>query len=847
MNQKPQTLPDFLYWACTAHNSKVAYKYRPRFRAIVWTYNDLLTHSIKFANELNSRGVNTGDCVIIIGHNSPYWAASFFGTQIQGAIAVPLPPESSEEFLKKIVNQTNAKLILKSKYLSFDVENIPQVNIEDVEKPAENLTFNAMRLNKDDIAQIVYTSGSTGDPKGVILTHENILSNVWGALDAIKLTRNAKLASILPLFHMLEQTGGMLVPLAVGGQVSHAASLNPNHLKWIFEDDGINRMLVVPEFLRLMRQRIIDQAKKDGSYEKLNALLKICGKIPSMKFRKIVFRKIHSQFKWNMHSFISGGAPLDKEVGDFWERIGIYIIQGYGLTETSPVLTINRYNCRKTDSVGKPIQGVLVKLSATEEILAKGPNIFKGYWKDEEKTKKSFTEDGWFKTGDIGFFDRDGHLRIKGREKFMIVLPSGEKVHPEDLEDKLRDEPEVKDCAVIGIQTGPNVEAHAALVLKDGVQISHKNVIERVNNNLMPYQRIKKSYVWPDRDFPRTPTRKVRKGEVESWIKSQVLGKHEETPANAYLSVTGRIIGQVLEVSDQEISDNKRLAADLKMDSLKRIELVARIENELNVSVDEANIGPNTTILDIKNMISSGQQSSLKYPFDKNIFSKFTVFLRKITFALLLKPIALYSAPVKVYGKENLKNLNSPALYFANHLTSVDAFLIYAILPSKLRPRLSIAGAADTVFEAKTQWLKFWTVFLKFLIPVFPFVRYGGQTKSSFIYIGRAIDRNFSVLLFPEGKISRTAKLLPFKEGAGLLATEMGTPVVLIKLAGTENVMPPDPEGTDPRWHWPKRSNTSVIFSKPIKIDPDMDYREVTKVLEKKMTELSSKNWANSN
>jgi len=834
-----KTLGELFQKACRTHGSKNAYTYRPLFRALSWTYEDIWAHAVAFVDILKKHGVKKGDRVILIGFNSPYWVAAFFGIQLRGAIAVPLSPESNPEFIKKIIAQTKAKIVFKDPLVRAERITSATLTITDVPKPSlHTFTLNTAEQSKDDIAEIVYTSGTTGDPKGVILTHNNILSNLRSARKAVPVNEQAHFISILPLFHMFEQLANLLVPLTVGAQVSYVASLNPNHLKWIFQDDHINRMLVVPEFLRVMYLRITEKAEEKGSLKTLELLLRISPFIPFMALRRILFWKVHKSIGWNMHTIISGGAALDQKVGMFWEALGIHVLQAYGLTETSPALCANRYQGRKVESVGKALEGVSLKIAEDGEILAKGANVFSGYWNNEEKTKEVFTKDGWFKTGDIGFFDKNKDLYIKGRKKFMIVLSSGENVYAEDIESELNKEPGISDSTIIGLKKNAGEEVHAVLLLKEAHVTESQQIIDRVNQRLLPYQRIQGFSIWPLDDFPRTPTRKIKKSEVAAQIIAQLQGKTQKTISSKDLSKLERIIAQILEIPEYEIKDDKRLVADLNLDSLRRIELVARIENDLSIAIDEAEIDQKTTVQDLKIMVADKHQMQIRHPFNARSFTSLATFAREIAQTIVISSALALFAPKEVRGLEHMKHVQHPTLFFSNHLSGADAFVIYGSLPWRIRRKLATAAAADRIFETDVTWVKVTRIFFGFILPIFPFARKTGQGKASLVYIGRIIDRNFSVLLFPEGQTSKSARFLPLKQGAGLLAIGMNIPIVPIKLTDTQYIIPTEEENKEQKFKLPKRHKVTVTFGKPFTVDQDMSYREATKYIEKMMKAL---------
>ena len=836
-NKRFKTLPELFSATCAAYASNTAYIWRPQFRQLTWTYKDAWNHATSFAQILSDHGVQKGDRVILIGFNSPFWVASFFGIQLKGAIAVPLSPESKPEFILNIIQQTEAKLIFKSSILSTQEISLPVINIEEVPKPSAPVHISSPDIKEEDIAEIVYTSGTTGNPKGVILTHKNLLSNLEGSRRAIPIDHTMRFVSILPLFHMFEQMGGMLIPLAAGAQVRYAASRSPNHLGRIFHDDKPDHMLAVPEFLRLIYLRIKEQAEKKHKLKMLEAMLRISRIIPSMALRRLFFRSIHKKFGWNMHTIASGGAPLEKEVCEFWESLGIYILQGYGLTETSPALTVNRHQKRVTASVGKPIKDVILKLSKNGEVLAKGPNIFSGYWRNKQKTEEIFDENGWLQTGDIGFFDAEGYLYIKGRKKFMIVLSSGEKVHPEDIEFELNKEYGVVDSTVLGLKKNGGEMVHAVLLLKKDAESDPKAIIDKVNARLTVHQRIQDFSIWEADDFPRTPTRQVKKREVLSIITDKTHAKKEEEISSQTVSNLQKIIGKTVEIPPQKIKDASRLVADFNLDSLKRIELVARIENEFSVALDESEINSKTTVEDIRKMITEKKQKQILYPFNVRPFGSYASFLRGLLQMFFIDPLIFIFAPLEIKGLENIRHIKHPVLFFSNHLSTFDPGVIYGALPTRIRKRLTVAAATEVLYETEVPWIKYSKRFLEFLFVMFPFSR-SRQVRSSLEYIGRILDRGFSVLIFPEGAMSRSEKMREFKEGTGLLAVEMGVPIIPIKLDGAQKVIPTGPEGEDPVFRWPSRHKVKITFGKPVRVDLKMTYKEATRFVEKKIQDL---------
>ena len=840
-----KTFQQFVKVIAKAYNNKPALKFRPRFRTLTWTYDDILLHSLQIAKELEKRNIQHGDKVLIWSYNSPYWIAAFFGIQLKGAVAVPINLQNKPDFIEKVAKQTDAKLLIKSERLpkiknlkNLDLEHVPDTTIKRIKEP---------KINENNLAEIVYTSGTTGEPKGVMLTHKNVLSNVKASLEAIPVNQGDRFLSILPLSHMFEQVGGMLVPLSAGAQVTYATALNSISIRKNLIDDKITKMLAVPEFLKLIIRRIETQAEEKGKKELLETFFKIGHGIPSMGLRRILFHSIIKKFG-KLHSIASGGAPLEKEIGGKWEDMGIYILQGYGTTETSPVVSVNTYEDRKIDSVGRPVHDVKVKIAEDEEVLVKGPNVTQGYFKNPKKTKESFTN-GWYRTGDAGYFDEDDHLHIKGRTKYMIVTEGGQNVYPEDIEFELNKMPNVEDSCVIGWKRGDRLEIHAALL---GKKIKNaEKIVETVNKKLASFQQIQGYSIWPLDDFPRTVTKKVKKDEVLSYLEKTSKGERIEKEIKE-ISAVEKLISQVSGTNIGKITDNKKLVADLKMDSLDRVELVSLLEEETGVVIDESSIGPKTTVRDIKSLVEKKIQKIEKYEFREWPLSHFVQRIRSWLQAILVLPWLSYYAPLKVEGLENLEDLELPAIFFSNHIGSLDAGIVVRALPSHIQEKLAIAAAIDTLWEHPK--FKKYAGFITLLYNVYPFARErtkSPQIKSSLEYTGRLLDRGFSILAFPEGRMAiatrdskfkdierfgrvREGELLPFKEGAGFLAVEMQVPVVPVKLVGSQFVY--HPRKSIPEL--PSKHEVIVKFGKPMIFSPNDSYIKATEMIQNAVKEL---------
>ena len=464
----PDTIVDFLHEATTQHGSRDALLIKPAFRYIRWSYDQLWEDSGRVATLIQRRGLVKGDQAILWGPNSPHWVLAFFGCLRAGVVLIPLDLRSAPDYVDRVISRTEPKLAFVSRLTpKEDVElGIPELYLEELESAIYGLPDpTPVTIHKNDLAEIMFTSGTTGDPKGVMLTHRNLTANIEGITQYISVARSSRLLSILPLSHMYEQMGGLFMALHSGASVTYPTSRQPTILARTMQERKVTTMLMVPQALELMMNGIEREVRRQGKERLWRILLKVAKHTP-FALRRHLFRTVHKKFGGKLDLIVSGGASLDLDLGRKWELLGVKVLQGYGATEASPVISNHTMDERRPDSTGRPLPNVQVNISDQGEILAKGENITPGYYNAPEETAKAF-ENGWYKTGDLGYFDEDGFLHIQGRVKDMIVLPSGQNVFPQDIQNILVKHPSVVDAVVVGLPKGTSVEVHAALVLED--------------------------------------------------------------------------------------------------------------------------------------------------------------------------------------------------------------------------------------------------------------------------------------------------------------------------------------------------------------------------------------------
>ena len=475
------------------------------------TYRMVLERARGFGGYLQTQNLRKGSSLIIWSASRSDWLVAYLGALLVGVVVVPLDVNSKESFLTRIVETTGAQLLVTThkQYEGLKEPTLPLVDIDAL--PQEPLdTAQLPAIGRDDLAELVFTSGTTGTPKGVMLSHYNIVSNATTAVKVVDIRSGDRALSILPLSHMFELTIEIAI-LHAGAVVVYARSLVPDTLMRLMNTQRITVMVLVPQALQLFLNGI-ERTVRQQKQEKAFALLRrVAARLP-FGWRRVPFRTVHQRFGGHFRFFVSGGAYLPPKLAEQWELMGFRVLQGYGATECSPVIAVNPQHDHNFASVGKPLPGVEVRIADDKEILVHGPNVALGYWKSAEATAAAF-QNGWYLTGDLGYLDEHQNLYIKGRKKNLIVLANGLNVFPEDIENVLHTNPLVKDAVVLGLmKKDGEPEVHAVLLLDEPDKA--KAIVQQANKQLAAHQQIRGYTVWPETDFPRTNTLKVKKLDV---------------------------------------------------------------------------------------------------------------------------------------------------------------------------------------------------------------------------------------------------------------------------------------------------------------------------------------------
>ena len=837
MADKPATLIDLLQHAADAHGQDAALSVKHGLRTECWTYRELGQRVAALANHFaNGTALKPGARIMICTANGPWTVAAHLGAMQAGLIVVPLDVGSSPDFIMRVAQKTEARLLIGGPGTPRP-DGIPFIDLLTM-KLAEHSSWNGRTPAADDIAQIVFTSGTTGDPKGSVLSHGNIVANVLSASAIVPENVPLHMVSILPLSHMLEQTVGLYLPILGGGSVHYASSLQPTRLLQELRRRQPTGMVVVPRFLEMMMKAIEQKVRERNQWAHWERLHKIAAALP-IGLRPHLFARLHRQLGGRLRFFLCGGASLPPDLARRWENTGIRIIEGYGSTECAPVIASNTYHDRQPGTVGRPIAGVGMKLSEEGEIWVRGANVSRGYWQDPERTALAFTADGWFRTGDVAEIADGGVYRIVARLNDRIVLPSGQKIYPADVEEQLRKENGVLDCVVVSLPDGRGREhVHAILRVEEDQDTEGiaRSAIRNANGRLGSHQQVLGHTIWKQGEFPHTQLGKIKRNELRSTLLAarpantiQMEGVSSLTGADDVAERLRALLKEIVRPPQRQATPGSDLGDDLNLDSLGLIELASAIEAQLGVPLEESQLAAVRTVSDLEKLVMSGSKTVQQEEFPSWQLTSLASGMRGILQSGLMLPAhAALCKPFEVEGAEHLAGLSGPLLLVANHSSHIDTLSVLKALPRHLRRKTAIAAASDYFY--RSHW---GGAFTSLVLNTFPFSR-AGNIRASLERCGELVDDGWSILIYPEGTRSPDGTLLPFKSGIGLLAKGLHIPVVPIAVDGGFAILP---KGA----RFPRRGPARVRFGPPVDVDPLAGTEHVTLALHDAVASLISK------
>ena len=849
-------LGEFLLPNFEAHLRERAYGQRRGYRMEWFTYGQVRDLCFRFVRELEARQIRKGDRVMLWGENCAEWVASFLGCVVAGVVVVPMDDGAAADFARRVLLQVGAKLVVCSHAHLPDIATPPFLILEELSGALSSHSTTAVQtesIDRNDALQIVFTSGTTAEPKGVVITHGNVLTNVAplaqqirGYLKYERLVHPVRFLNLLPLSHVFGQFLGMFLPPLMGGTVVFQNEFKPAEIVSTVRRERVSVIVSVPRVLQSLKQKLERDFEDQGELETFRQRFSAAQGKHFLR-RWWIFRNIHRQFGWKFWAFISGGAALDGETEEFWGRLGYAVIQGYGLTETTSLISVNHPFRLGKGSIGKVLPGREVKLAEDGEILVRGGGVASAYW-HSEASKNGYDKlaggladgvagnDGWYRTGDLGALDEAGHLYFKGRKKDVIVTPAGLNIYPDDLEAALRRQPEVRDCVVVGIERGGNAEPCALVILRQG---NIEAAVRRANESLAEYQHIRHWAQWPDEDFPRTSTQKPRKQLIQQFAQERILGSartSEPIAKSALAELVASVTGRPLSA----MANESNLETDLGLSSLDRVELLSAIEERYQIDLGGTGFRETQTLSDLEKLLHGGATGRVAYHYPQWTLSWPVRWIRAATHYLLMRPaMALLGWP-RIEGRENLRGWSGPLLVVSNHIDDVDVGFIQTALPSGLRHWLATATGGEALEALRTpapgrgfffgaydrlQWILGVS-----LLNLFPLPRQAGF-RQSFAYAGEAVDRGYSVLVFPEGRHTTDGHILPFREGIGLLAGNLGIPVLPMRISGLFEVKQAGRKFAPP-------GKIRVRIGQPIKFDPGMDAKRIAAELQRAVEAL---------
>jgi long-chain acyl-CoA synthetase len=802
-----ESLAQFFLENFQAHRDECAYRQRRGYRTESFTYGQVLATARTFSAELVKRGIVKGDRMMLWGENSAEWVAAFFGCALAGVIVVPMDDGAAADFALRVFHQVQAKLLAASRnhvqaVTAAGINSIPTLSLEDlshITEPSQTAPPQVV-LKSDDVLQIVFTSGTTAEPKGVVITHGNVVANITPFEREMRphrkyerLVHPLRFLNLLPLSHVFGQFLGMFLPPLLGGTVIFLDELKPSEIIYTIRRERVSVVVSVPRVLQSLKQKVEGNIADRRESEWFRAKF-LSSKEKHFLRRWWTFRRIRRQFGWKFWAFISGGAALDSDTEEFWDRLGYAVIQGYGLTETTSLISVNHPFKLGKGSIGKVLPGREVKLAQDGEILVRGGGVASGYW-DGQGEHRVADDAGWYRTGDVGALDEAGNLYFKGRKKEVIVTPGGTNVYPEDLEAALRRQPEVKDCMVVGIERGGNAEPCAVVILRDHGPTNE--VVDRANRSLAEYQRMRMWLEWPQEDFPRTSTQKSRRNLV-----AEVTRKHFEQRSPPYenrvepqedRSPLSDLITRASGRPAHKLDENASLDSDLGLSSLDRVELLSALEDRYQVDLSEARFSSVRTVGDVERMLRGEGAADARYHYPRWVLRWPITWVRLAAHYLLMRPAIILLGWPRIEGREHLHGVKGPLLVISNHIGDVDPGFILTALPTRFRHRLAVATGGEALEALRTPppdrnialriYDRLRWVLGVSLLNLFPLPREAGFRRS-FAYAGEAVDRGYNVLVFPEGHHTTDGRMRPFRAGVGLLAQNLGIPVLPMRIDG---------------------------------------------------------------
>ena len=722
-------------------------------------------------------------------------------------------------FAARIIGEVSPRLVVgDTKHIRTLAHKVPTLSFEDLDQllPATTDFTIDPSVAADTPFQIIFTSGTTSEPKGIVHTHGNVLASLRPIETEIAKYRRyerwvhpLRFLHTLPLSHVFGQFMGLWVPALLAAELHFTDSLESGRMIQNIRRERISVLIAVPRIQNLLRSHLFAENPS------LRSDLEDAGGLSMLK-RWWRFRAVHNTLGWTFWAVLSGGAALPDQLELFWNRIGIALIQGYDMTETAALITLNHPFHIGRGTIGKVLPGREVRLSETGELLVRGDMVAGATWHDGELRKR---EGGWLATGDLAERNAAGELLFMGRKGDTIISSSGMNIFAADLEAAMKKQPGVQDCAVVPCEFASGPEP-VCVVQFNGEDSALHHAVRQANRELSEYQHIRRVLRWPEFTFPYTSTGKLLRRVIRDWACSMFADKPlGAQPTDSLL----RMISSITSEPSPAGADTLHLAQDLHLDSLVRVQLASLIEQSTGVEINDSQMATLETLGQLRQLIAAAaptsspnappisNRQSLSTPFalpaphpaaepSRYVYPRWpwsapVQSLRSLFLEAVVRPlIGFCLVPRIVHSQPTLPR--GPLLIIANHVTVLDGPLVLYALPPALRRRVAIAMSGEMLLDYRSgkasgaahgfpgrasYWL------LSALFNVFPLPRLQGF-RQSFAHVGEAMDRGYSVLVFPEGTRSRSSEIASFRQGIGLLTTQSGVPVLPVALVGLDDL-----------------------------------------------------------
>lgn len=789
------------------------------------SYAELHQRAGDCARRLAAAGVVPGDRVLLSGLNHPDWPISYFGILRAGAVAVPMDPAMEAHKASNIARASAASLAILDKKARESFADVLSIDVIDIHDAADWLTdaqraeasLPELETTGDSLASILYTSGTTGDPKGVMLTHGNFTALLASLASIFPLSSEDRVLSVLPLHHTFEFSCGLLLPLSLGAQIIYLDEINGERLSYGLQQGRVTAMVGVPALWQLLERRISGQIKDQGAL--FNTLIKGAlevnrrfGKTTQLDLGRLMFSPVHDRLGGNIRFLISGGAALPKDTQDFFNGLGLHLSEGYGLTEAAPVLTVAEAGPgKKGGNVGKPIPGVKIKIinpddNGIGEVAAKGPNVMLGYYGNDAATQKSIDSDGWLHTGDMGKLDHRGRLVLMGRAKEVVVTASGENIYLDDVENTLGQIRHVKEYVLVGVDDERGGERLGMLAVTDepGEGRSRHQVYEDAMDAIQGAISDLPAVLRPavvklvDADLPRTATRKIQRRECQKILQKIIDASPKKASRGSVSGPVAAAVASVAGVDVSKVKPDTRLLDELGFDSLMAVELASALSGLGHANPDPDDLLRCETVSDLTRLIGERVAVARKAEQEEKEQEKLTIpapLAAAARTALRSAQMGFFGSGlnVKVVGRSNIP-ANRPTIVISNHTSHLDMGLVKYALGTYGKKIVGLA-AQDYFFEGN----RWWVAYFEQLTNLRPIDRKRGF-RASFEQARDVVDEGCVVLVFPEGTRQVDGALGQFKPLIGKLSLETGVDILPLHIDGAYKILPKGsalPKGRD--------------------------------------------------